>query len=318
MPPSSSSATARRCCCARSPAARAATSSSATHSSISMCRGIPMAIEQRIGRIDRIGQSREVFVFNLVTRGTLEEQVLALLDEKISMFELVVGEVGAILGGLEEERDFSELVLDAWLDATESRRAAAFDALGRRLDASAGAARRRQGAGRDAVRRRLRDGMRGERDGSAARFRRRRAGDRRRGHRAGRSRWPRRPGARSACAPPWGGQNWHGSASGRRYRRAQRQSDLRAIGSTASARCLEIAAAGPSVRSCSPPLSCHRATPTRCSIGSSTCPMRHGAAAARHRLGRAACWWRFAIQPSRTRNAMGSSGSASTKAPALS
>ena len=38
-----------------------------------------------------------------------------MLDEKISMFELVVGEVGAILGGLEEERDFAELVLDAWL-----------------------------------------------------------------------------------------------------------------------------------------------------------------------------------------------------------
>src|SRR5208282_5419575 len=29
----------------------------------------PMAIEQRIGRIDRIGQTREVFVFNLVTAG---------------------------------------------------------------------------------------------------------------------------------------------------------------------------------------------------------------------------------------------------------
>ena len=35
----------------------------------------PMAIEQRIGRIDRIGQQREVFVFNLVTRGTLEQQI---------------------------------------------------------------------------------------------------------------------------------------------------------------------------------------------------------------------------------------------------
>jgi superfamily II DNA or RNA helicase len=94
----------------------------------------PMAIEQRIGRIDRIGQSREVFIFNLVTRGTLEEQVLILLDEKISMFELVVGEVGAILGGLEEEHDFSTLVLDAWLHATEAERAAAFNSIGRRLD----------------------------------------------------------------------------------------------------------------------------------------------------------------------------------------
>ncbi len=94
----------------------------------------PMAIEQRIGRIDRIGQSREVFVFNLVTRGTLEEQVLVLLDEKISMFELVVGEVGAILGGLEEEREFPDLVLDAWLEATETARVQAFEALGQRLE----------------------------------------------------------------------------------------------------------------------------------------------------------------------------------------
>jgi superfamily II DNA or RNA helicase len=94
----------------------------------------PMAIEQRIGRIDRIGQSREVFVFNLVTRGTLEEQILALLDEKISMFELIVGEVGAILGGLEEEREFPDLVLDAWLGATEVARFQAFEALGQRLE----------------------------------------------------------------------------------------------------------------------------------------------------------------------------------------
>lgn len=94
----------------------------------------PMAIEQRIGRIDRIGQQREVFVFNLVSRGTLEEQVLKLLDEKISMFELVVGEAGAILGGLEEDRDFAEMMLDAWLETTESGRSDAFDAIGRSLE----------------------------------------------------------------------------------------------------------------------------------------------------------------------------------------
>jgi superfamily II DNA or RNA helicase len=94
----------------------------------------PMAIEQRIGRIDRIGQQREVFVFNLVTRDTLEEQILRLLDEKISMFELVVGEVGAILGGLEEDREFADLMLDAWLCTTEAGRNEAFEGLGRRLD----------------------------------------------------------------------------------------------------------------------------------------------------------------------------------------
>ncbi len=98
----------------------------------------PMAIEQRIGRIDRIGQTREVFIFNLVAQGTVEEAVLRLLDEKINMFELVVGEVGAILGELEEERPFAELVLDAWLETTAAGREEAFDAIGRRLDQARG------------------------------------------------------------------------------------------------------------------------------------------------------------------------------------
>jgi superfamily II DNA or RNA helicase len=93
----------------------------------------PMAIEQRIGRIDRIGQQREVFVFNLVTRGTLEEQIIRLLDEKISMFELVVGEVGAILGGLDDDRDFADLMLDAWLQTTEASREDALSTIERRL-----------------------------------------------------------------------------------------------------------------------------------------------------------------------------------------
>jgi superfamily II DNA or RNA helicase len=93
----------------------------------------PMAIEQRIGRIDRIGQQREVFVFNLVTRGTIEEQIIRLLDEKISMFELVVGEVGAILGGLDDDRDFAELMLDAWLQTTEASREEALSTIERRL-----------------------------------------------------------------------------------------------------------------------------------------------------------------------------------------
>ena len=86
----------------------------------------PMAIEQRIGRIDRIGQTREVFIFNLVTAGTIEDAVLRILDEKINMFELVVGEVGAILGEVDEQQEFSALVLDAWLRGSQEARADAF------------------------------------------------------------------------------------------------------------------------------------------------------------------------------------------------
>ena len=70
----------------------------------------PMAIEQRIGRIHRIGQTREVFIFNTVVRGTLEEHVLKILDEKINMFELVVGENGEIIGEMDDEGEYDETV----------------------------------------------------------------------------------------------------------------------------------------------------------------------------------------------------------------
>lgn len=75
----------------------------------------PMRIEQRVGRIHRIGQTRDVFIFNLCTAGSLEERILRLLHEKIRMFELVVGEVGSILGNLEGGDEFESLVLNLWL-----------------------------------------------------------------------------------------------------------------------------------------------------------------------------------------------------------
>src|SRR5207245_440218 len=93
----------------------------------------PMAIEQRIGRLHRIGQTRDVFIFNLVARGTLEERMLQILDEKINMFELVVGEIDAILGEMDEGNDFADLAFSAWAATTETGRAQAFDALRERL-----------------------------------------------------------------------------------------------------------------------------------------------------------------------------------------
>jgi superfamily II DNA or RNA helicase len=94
----------------------------------------PMAIEQRIGRLHRIGQTREVFIFNLVARDTLESRVLQILDEKINMFELVVGEIDAILGeSAFGGQDFADIVLTTWLETTEQGRPSAFADLGERM-----------------------------------------------------------------------------------------------------------------------------------------------------------------------------------------
>jgi SNF2 family DNA or RNA helicase len=94
----------------------------------------PMKIEQRIGRVHRFGQTREVFVFNLCTDGSLEARLLNVLNDKIRMFELVVGEVGSILGNLEEGDQFESLVLNLWLRSRDDQELArSFESLGETL-----------------------------------------------------------------------------------------------------------------------------------------------------------------------------------------
>ncbi|MFZ5918481.1 MAG: DEAD/DEAH box helicase [Chloroflexota bacterium] len=78
----------------------------------------PMRIEQRVGRIHRVGQAREVNIFNLSAEGTIEDYILDILDRKLNMFELVIGEMDMILGQLEDERDFEDLIMDVWTRAT--------------------------------------------------------------------------------------------------------------------------------------------------------------------------------------------------------
>ncbi|MFX3624883.1 MAG: DEAD/DEAH box helicase [Ectobacillus sp.] len=57
----------------------------------------PMRLEQRIGRIHRLGQKHDVHIYNMATRNTVEEHVLRLLYEKIDLFERVIGELDEIL-----------------------------------------------------------------------------------------------------------------------------------------------------------------------------------------------------------------------------
>ncbi|MBI4774506.1 MAG: DEAD/DEAH box helicase [Deltaproteobacteria bacterium] len=94
----------------------------------------PMQIEQRIGRIHRIGQEKEVHVYNFCALGSIEDHILEVLDRKINMFELVVGEIDMILGRLQGEQEFSDLVYEIWVQHTdETERRIAFGALASRL-----------------------------------------------------------------------------------------------------------------------------------------------------------------------------------------
>jgi superfamily II DNA or RNA helicase len=94
----------------------------------------PMAIEQRVGRVHRIGQTREVYVFNFCLAGSVEERILRILHDKINLFELVAGEIEMILGHLDDEQDFAGAVMDAWARGrTPDDETRAFDTLSARL-----------------------------------------------------------------------------------------------------------------------------------------------------------------------------------------
>jgi SNF2 family DNA or RNA helicase len=61
----------------------------------------PMRLEQRIGRIHRLGQEKDVMIYNFAIKGTVEEHILKLLYEKIDLFEKVIGELDDILTKLD-------------------------------------------------------------------------------------------------------------------------------------------------------------------------------------------------------------------------
>ena len=87
-----------------------------------------MQIEQRLGRLHRVGQTHDVLLTNLVSKGSIEERILHVLETKINMFELVVGELDMILGRIDDDFDFERAVFDAFATADDDR------AFARRMD----------------------------------------------------------------------------------------------------------------------------------------------------------------------------------------
>lgn len=81
----------------------------------------PMRVEQRIGRVHRLGQEHPVRVVNMAARGTIEAYVLEILDRKIRMFELVVGEMEEILGTWQAHGSFEDEVFRRWTESTNPR-----------------------------------------------------------------------------------------------------------------------------------------------------------------------------------------------------
>jgi superfamily II DNA or RNA helicase len=78
----------------------------------------PMVVEQRIGRLDRLGQKAErIVIFNFSVRGTIEERILQRLYARIRIFEGSIGDLEPILG--EEIKKLTESLLQSRLTPEE-------------------------------------------------------------------------------------------------------------------------------------------------------------------------------------------------------
>lgn len=81
----------------------------------------PMKIEQRIGRIHRLGQERDVYIYNFSTQHTIEEHILKLLYEKIQLFEMVIGELDIILERLPKNTRLDSHIVDIFINSESDR-----------------------------------------------------------------------------------------------------------------------------------------------------------------------------------------------------
>ena len=75
----------------------------------------PMKIEQRCGRADRIGQQRDVHIYNMIIGDTVESRVREVLEEKLSviMKELGVDKYSDVLDSEAAECDFTDAYMSS-------------------------------------------------------------------------------------------------------------------------------------------------------------------------------------------------------------
>lgn len=94
----------------------------------------PMRVEQRIGRVHRLGQTKDVLIFNLAIRDTIEEYVLRILETKIQLFSHAVGETDLILSSLRGPESIEKAIVEIIAQSGKENLADGFRLLGDQLE----------------------------------------------------------------------------------------------------------------------------------------------------------------------------------------
>lgn len=81
----------------------------------------PMVVEQRIGRVDRIGQEKEVLALNLMLDNSIDERVYEVIEEKLDKIikELGIDKTADVLDSTLESKKIQDLYLTSLLNPAQ-------------------------------------------------------------------------------------------------------------------------------------------------------------------------------------------------------
>ena len=82
----------------------------------------PMAIEQRIGRVDRIGQKHTVKAFNMLTSNSIDAKVYGIIVDKLDTIlnELGIDKTSDVLDSTIEQNKINRIYLQSLLEIASS------------------------------------------------------------------------------------------------------------------------------------------------------------------------------------------------------
>lgn len=95
----------------------------------------PMVVEQRIGRIDRFGQTSEyVYIYNILVKGTLQEKIYGRLLNRIGIFRECIGDIEVILDRFLEKENIKGVDFVSYLEREVDNPNLTEDEVNRKLD----------------------------------------------------------------------------------------------------------------------------------------------------------------------------------------